>query len=74
MRLKYQTKVFYSGGIMQCKDRPLNIKITGGKLLSDYFVPCFNKDVVYYIHLRTKLYVQTVIEKPLVLPFRFQCV
>lgn len=57
-----------------------NVKIgrcvskTSGKLLPDYFVQCFSKAIEYYIHLRTKLYVQTVVEKPLVLPFRFQCV
>jgi len=34
MRLKYQPKIFCSGGITQCKDRPLRIKITRGKLLS----------------------------------------
>jgi hypothetical protein len=74
MRLEYQPKIFCSGGMMQCKDRPLRIKITSGKLLSDYFVQCFNKAIVNYTHLRTKLYVQTVVEKHLVLPFRFQCV
>jgi len=74
MRLKNQPKIFCSGGMTQCKDRPLLIKITSGELLYDYFVQCFNKAIVYYIHLRTKLYVQTVVEKPLVLPFCFQCV
>ena len=58
----------------QCEGMPLRIKITRGKLLTDYFVQCFNKGIVYYKHPRTKLYVQTVVEKPLVLSFRFQCV
>ena len=58
----------------ECEDRPLRIKITRGKLLSDYFVQCFNKGIVYYIHLCTKLYAQKVVEKTLVLAFRFQCV